>query len=100
MIGFVITKMNIDNNILSINHLLANKLKNLSVLEPISKRSILPTFEYSYCSRHSVADFEKIIYHLMFDFSDNISDSTGAKVVSRTGQKNNTNTTPRGINHP
>jgi len=71
MIGFVIVKTNIDHNIEKINGLL-KEAKEVKTQQELKKVKIIPEFAYSYCSHHEIGNDKKIIYHLMFDFSDNI----------------------------
>jgi len=73
MIGFVVEKIDINKNVLSINELLKQEFSNIDTEETITEKTIISDFEYSYFSKHKVNNASKIIYHLMFDFSDNIS---------------------------
>jgi hypothetical protein len=69
MIGFVVSKMNICNNVCCINQLLQNTFTKIDTEKELTKKQITPDFEYSYYSNHKVGKSTKIIYHLMFDFS-------------------------------
>jgi len=73
MIGFVVEKIDINKNVLSINQLLKQDFPCIDTEEAITGKKIVSGFEYSYFSKHKVNNVSKIIYHLMFDFSDNIS---------------------------
>lgn len=73
MIGFVVEKIDINKNVLSINELLKQEFSHIDTEETVTGKTIVSNFEYSYFSKHKVNNASKIIYHLMFDFSDNIS---------------------------
>jgi len=74
MIGFVIKKIDIhQNTYCNINELLQNTFTKINTERALTKKEISPNFEYSYYSSHKIDGDSKIIYHLMFDFSDNIS---------------------------
>ena len=73
MIGFVVEKMDIHQNVSAINTLLAEHFIQISTEEALTYKSIVSDFKYSYFSRHKIDGIVKIIYHLMFDFSDNIT---------------------------
>jgi hypothetical protein len=75
MIGFVVSKINIRENVGFINHLLQNTFTEINTEKRLTKKEITSDFEYSYYSNHKVGNTAKIIYHLMFDFSDNIKTS-------------------------
>jgi len=72
MIGFIVSKMDIHKNIGFINQLLKNTFTDINTEKELTKKQINPVFEYSYYSCHKVEESTKIIYHLMFDFSNNI----------------------------
>ena len=72
MIGFVVSKMNIYENVGCINQLLQNTFTQINTEKELTKKQIVPDFEYSYYSNHRVGKSTKIIYHLMFDFSNDI----------------------------
>jgi hypothetical protein len=72
MIGFVVSKIDIHENINCIKQLLQNTFTQINTEKELTEKQIAPDFEYSYYSNHKVGKFTKIIYHLMFDFSDNI----------------------------
>ena len=60
MIGFVVKKIDIEDN-----------SKKITILEPYK---FIENFDYSYKSNHTTKSNKKIIlYHLMLDFSDKIS---------------------------
>jgi len=69
MIGFVISKMDIHENIDCINRLLQNTFNQINTEKELTKKQITSDFEYSYYSNHKVENSTKTIYHLMFDFS-------------------------------
>ena len=74
MIGFIVEKMDILSNTININTLLKNpKLNNCNTTQEIQQATFIPNFDFHYFSTHN--DFDNhgfILYHLMFDFSDNI----------------------------
>lgn len=72
MIGFVVEPMDIHKNITSINVLLKSDLE-ANTTRDLFIKEIAPGFNFSYCSTHTVGANEVTIYHLMFDFSKNIS---------------------------
>jgi hypothetical protein len=72
MIGFVVSKMDIHENVRCINILLQNTFTEINTEKTLTHKQIVPDFEYSYYSHHKVENSTKIIYHLMFNFSDNI----------------------------
>lgn len=72
MIGFVVSQIDIHENIGFINNLLQNTYTDVNTEKELTKKQISPNFEYSYYSCHKVGGFTKVIYHLMFDFSNNI----------------------------
>ena len=73
MIGFVVEKMNIHLNTKKINKLLKTFAASTTI-KYITKDNFIEKFEYQYHSTHSDSDGEKLkIYHLMFEFSENIS---------------------------
>ena len=73
MIGFVVSKMNICENVSCINQLLQNTFPQINTEKGLTKKQITPDFEYSYYSNHKVGKSTTIIYHLMFDFSNSIN---------------------------
>lgn len=73
MIGFVVDKLDIDKNIISINTLLSSQFPEANTLKSISKRSIVNGFDFSYYSMHKGKEKELLLYHLMLNFSDNIA---------------------------
>jgi len=73
MIGFVVSQMNIHENIGLINQLLQSTFNEANTEKGLMKKQINPNFEYSYYSCHKVGKTTKTIYHLMFDFSSNIA---------------------------
>jgi hypothetical protein len=75
MIGFIVEKMDIDKNVKNINALLQhNQFRKCNTIREIKKESFVPNFEFHYSSEHKDCDKDNLIlYHLMFDFSDNIN---------------------------
>ena len=73
MIGFVVEKMDIHQNVSAINTLLIEHFTEISTEEELTCKTIISDFKYSYFSRHKIDKDLKIIYHLMLDFSDNIT---------------------------
>lgn len=69
MIGFVVETMNISENIVDINDLMKG---TMNVTQELFYREITTDFNFSYCSTHSVNTHEITIYHLMFNFANNI----------------------------
>ncbi|CAD0006732.1 hypothetical protein [Flavobacterium salmonis] len=72
MIGFVIDPMDINTNVVSINNLLANNFLEANTTQNLQYREILTDFDFSYCSCHNVSEDSIVLYHLMFNFSQNI----------------------------
>ena len=66
MLGFVVEKIDINQNILAINEFLSKE-------EELFGKTIVSDFKYSYCSKHNINGISKTIYHLMLDFSENIA---------------------------
>ena len=74
MLGFVVENMNISDNITDINHLLANTFKGSNTMVLVSTIDLIEDFDQLYYSEHKDidnADFK--LFHLMLDFSNNIS---------------------------
>jgi hypothetical protein len=69
MIGFIVEAMDINENIIAINSLLNGNLNTSQVLH---YHEIAPNFDFSYRSTHNLDKGEIAIYHLMFDFSQQI----------------------------
>ena len=73
MVGFVVKNIDIDANTAKINSLLMAFLPYLQTQQLLSKTTFIEDFEYQYQSTHLDVDGDALkIYHLMFDFSDNI----------------------------
>ncbi|NOQ26949.1 MAG: hypothetical protein GQ564_16435 [Bacteroidales bacterium] len=73
MIGFVVEQMDIHSNISDINFLLKSEFKNINIDSKVTKEYFIPEFEFHYSSKHTSNNKSKIkLYHLMFDFSDNL----------------------------
>jgi hypothetical protein len=76
MIGFVVEEIDIHSNTLhNINTLLRNpRIKNCNTIQNIRQETFIRNFEFHYSSVHNDCDREEfMLYHLMFDFSGNIS---------------------------
>jgi hypothetical protein len=74
MIGFVVDKLDIDKNVISLNTLLSSQFPEAKTVKGISKHSIVNGFDFSYYSTHTANSNELLLYHLMLNFSDNVSD--------------------------
>ena len=73
MIGFVVERMNIANNIRNINGLLSNNFKDANTQKKLTPAYFIKNFKYSYYSIHKDTNEKEIkLYHLMFDFSRNV----------------------------
>lgn len=73
MIGLVVERMNIANNIRNINGLLSNNFKDANTQKKITPVGFIKNFKHSYYSIHKNTNEKEIkLYHLMFDFSRNI----------------------------
>jgi len=74
MIGFVVEKLDIDSNILDLNHLLTSSFTYINTIQAITKENFINNFPYHYSSRHITSKGSKNLklYHLMLDFSKNI----------------------------
>jgi hypothetical protein len=76
MIGFIVEKMDIHSNTKKINKL----LKDFGIpitTKYLTKDSFIPGFEYHYHSTHLDNNNDELkIYHLMFEFHENIVIST------------------------
>ena len=73
MMGFVVEKIDIHQNILYIKTLLNQHFSHINTEEAFTHKTIVSDFKFSYFSRHKIDGISKIIYHLMLDFSDNIT---------------------------
>ncbi|QES93787.1 hypothetical protein F0358_14180 [Empedobacter brevis] len=71
MIGFIVDSVDILQNINCINQLIANQHET-NTTSNIQFRGIIPDFDYSYCSKHTIENENIMLYHLMFNFSKNI----------------------------
>lgn len=73
MIGFVVEDLKIDENIKNVNTLLTTSFSSIITKQEITKDSFIDEFEYHYSSIHADKDNDELkIYHLMFDFYENI----------------------------
>ncbi len=72
MIGFIVEKLDIHQNIENINTILEVN-KTVDTTKKITKSTFIKDFEYHYQSEHIDKDNQKLrIYHLMFDFNKNM----------------------------
>ena len=74
MLGFVVNKINIHHNINHINTLMTNKFQsNANVITSLTKANFIDNYDYHYYSVHEDENNKQFtLYHLMFDFSNNI----------------------------
>jgi hypothetical protein len=74
MIGFIVDKMNVHENLNNINTLAKKQFKDKAkMIHEIHRESFIPDFEYHYSSVHNDCDGSVFtLYHLMFDVSDNL----------------------------
>lgn len=80
MIGFVVDNLDIDSNIANLNSFLNKDLindkketVNAKAVQEIKQIELYESFRYSYTSTHKTRSEREItLYHLMFDFSNNI----------------------------
>ena len=74
MLGFVVEKTDINENISNINYLLQKYFSNCNTINCLSIQHLISDFEFLYKSEHQDKDNKTIrLYHLMLDFSNNIS---------------------------
>jgi hypothetical protein len=83
MIGFVVDKLDIDSNTNNINGLLSTT-PSIKTTKKITKDNFIDNFEYHYCSKHLTKNNGELkIYHLMYDFSQNLkpiyNDTSGVR---------------------
>ncbi len=72
MIGFIVEKMDIHSNTKKINKLLKDFGTPVTT-KYLTKDSFIPNFDYQYHSTHLDNNGDELkIYHLMFDFIENI----------------------------
>ena len=72
MIGFVVEPIDISANVRSINNLLATNFSEANTTQDLQYREIVTNFGFSYCSCHNVSEDSVVLYHLMFNFSENM----------------------------
>lgn len=72
MIGFVVDPIDLNQNVSSINNLLATSFIEANTTQNLQYREIVVGFDFSYFSCHNVEENNVVIYHLMFDLSKNI----------------------------
>lgn len=73
MIGFVVEPINLHENVTSINTLLTSHYHQANTTATLVKKHLTDGFDFSYCSTHSCTTGSVTIYHLMFDFSQNVA---------------------------
>ncbi len=73
MIGFVVEPIDVNKNVSSINNLLATEFLAANTTQDLQYREIVTDFDFSYSSCHNVLVNSVVLYHLMLDFSKNIS---------------------------
>jgi hypothetical protein len=74
LIGFIVARLDIDDNTEHINTLAATNI-NCNMIQEIQKECFIPDFEYHYSSMHKdCEDNIFTLYHLMFDYSNNINE--------------------------
>jgi hypothetical protein len=72
LIGFVVSKLDIDANTAHINMLSTTKI-NCNMVREIRKEYFIPHFEYHYSSKHKDRENTPFtLYHLMLDYSSNV----------------------------
>lgn len=75
MIGFIVEKMDIDSNMKKITDLMIETFKESRTIKPILQDNFIANFEFHYRSNHTDTDNRSLkLYHLMFDFHDNIQE--------------------------
>jgi hypothetical protein len=73
MIGFIVDKLDIRENTEKNINLLLQENQAINTTKEITKSSFIDVFEYHYDSEHLDEDNQKLkIYHLMFDFNENM----------------------------
>jgi len=73
MIGFVVDKLDIDQNTNKINTLLSTTFPEANTITPLTKDNFIEDFDYHYHSIHTDIDGDDLkIHHLMLDVSKNI----------------------------
>jgi len=73
MIGFIVEHLDIDANITNINSLLEKKFCDANAITFLTFINFIKDFKYQYYSVHKDINNKKIkLYHLMFDFSNNL----------------------------
>lgn len=73
MIGFVVEKIDIHANINSINNILTSSFNTITTKKEITHDSFIENFDFQYHSIHFDNDNSEFkLYHLMFDFHENI----------------------------
>ena len=74
MIGFIVEEMDIHQNTNDINSLLKYSFEHIKTTKPLTNEKYFDDFEYHYSSAHEdIHNSGFLIYHLMLDFSENIS---------------------------
>lgn len=73
MIGFIVEKLDVTTNIQNINTLLVNEFKESNTSSTMLQDNFIDDFPHHFHSIHNDTDNNPLkIYHLMFDFHDNI----------------------------
>lgn len=73
MFGFVVSPLNIEENVNNLNHLLNNNYLQAKTTNAISPIKDIPNYSYQYISEHNDIEENSFdLYHLMFDFSKNM----------------------------
>ena len=74
MIGFIVAKLNIQQNIDDINFLLKNHFPMASTTSELQNVNFIPGCNYHYRSKHQKSDQSELyLYHLMLDVFSQIS---------------------------
>lgn len=75
MIGFVVERMDINDNVTNINYLLEKIFFDANTETILTPLNVIKDFQHQYYSIHKGTDNKKIkLYHLMFDFSANMNE--------------------------
>jgi len=73
MIGFIVQRLDIDNNVNLINDVLRDQYPNANTTKFLTKINSIESHKYLYDSEHTDIDNNQLVlYHLMLDFSSNI----------------------------
>jgi hypothetical protein len=94
LIGFVVTKLDINAAMAHVNTLAKTKI-NCNMIKEIRKECFIPHYEYHYSSQHK--DHENnvfTLYHLMLDYSSNIEASAKDHRKKKVANSRPTRTAP------